>query len=95
MEIQKKTRKFQDGGAAPAQQAPQQGAPAEQPTGGAQDPMAQLLQAAAQASQTKDCQTALAVCDALVQLAQGQGGEAPAEQPTYQKQGGKLVRVKK
>lgn len=91
MEIQKKTRKFQDGGAAPAQQAP----PAEQPTGGAQDPMAQLLQAAAQASQTKDCQTALAVCDALVQLAQGQGGEAPAEQPTYQKQGGKLVRVKK
>lgn len=60
--------------------------------------MAQLLQAAAQASQTKDCQTALAVCDALVQLAQGQGqqgGEAPAEQPTYQKQGGKLVRVKK
>jgi hypothetical protein len=62
------------------------------------DPMQQLIQAAAQAVQSQDCQTALQVCQALVEAASGGGGggqqapeEAPAEQPVYRK-GGKLLR---
>ena len=45
-------KKFQEGGAMPPQGAPQgaeQGAPEEQGAGAEQDPMAMLLQAAAQA----------------------------------------------
>lgn len=89
-------KKFQDGGAMAPEAAPQGaeqgGAPAEQ--GAEQDPMAMLLQAAAQALQNQDCNMAMQVCQALVQLAQqGQGGGAPEEagQPVYKK-GGKLVR---
>ena len=46
-------RKFQEGGAAPTEQAaPQNG----------QDPMAQLVQGAAQAVQSGDCNVAMQVC---------------------------------
>lgn len=78
-------RKFQEGGAAPAPQ-------------GGEDPMVMLLQMAAQAVQSQDCQAALQVCDALLQLvqqAQGGGGapaeEAPQGEPVYRR-GGRLVR---
>lgn len=105
MEIKEKVKKFQQGGAAPAPQdpnaggtpaagAPQEGAPQE---GGEQDPMAQILQVAGQAVQTQDCQAAMAVCQALMQIAQGgQGGpeQAPQEEPTFARQGAKLVRVR-
>ena len=50
-------KKFQEGGAMPPQGAPQgaeQGAPEEQGAGAEQDPMAMLLQAAAQALQNQD-----------------------------------------
>ena len=89
-------KKFQEGGAMSPQGAPQgaeQGAPEEQGAGAEQDPMAMLLQAAAQALQNQDCNMAMQVCQALVQTAQqGQGG-APKEagQPVYRK-GGRLVR---
>lgn len=89
-------KKFQEGGAMPPQGAPQgaeQGAPEEQGAGAEQDPMAMLLQAAAQALQNQDCNMAVQVCQVLVQMAQqGQGG-APEEagQPVYRK-GGRLVR---
>lgn len=87
--------KFQEGGAmpaeAPVEEAPTEGAPAPEEQGG--DPMQQLLQVAAQALQAQDCQAAMAVCEALMQLAQGgaPAEEAPAEQPVY-KMGGKLSR---
>ena len=101
MKIQVKNNQFvkflQEGGqmvseasapeAAPApEQAPEQGG----------DPLEQIVMAAAQAVQTQDAQLALQVCQALVELAQGGGGEpAPAapegQAPVYRK-GGRLVR---
>ena len=54
---------------APAETAPEQAA--------VQDPMQQLLQVAVQAVQNQDCEAAMAVCQALLQLAQG---GAPQEQ---------------
>lgn len=100
-----KLRKFQDGGAAAPQdngeaqesaQTPQQDQGAPQEQGGGQDPIMQIAQAAAQALQGQDCQAALAVCQAFLQLIQQQQGGAPEEQapegePVY-RAGGKLVR---
>ena len=88
MKIVNKFRKFQEGGAvAPQEAAPQQGAE--------QDPMAQILNVAAQAIQTQNCEAAMAVCQALMQLAGGAaGGEAPAEEPTFARNGAKLVRIR-
>jgi hypothetical protein len=100
MKVRNKFMKFQDGGAAPAPQD-QGGAPQDQgqrqapEEGQEQDPMAQILQVAAQAVQKQDCQAALAVCQALMQLAQGVGGQEQAPQePTFARKGAKLVRVK-
>ena len=105
MKITSKISKFQMGGAAPAPAedpaaaqggAPMEGgAPAE---GGAEggDPMAQILQVAAQAVQTQNCEAAMAVCQALMQIAQG--GAAPEqapEEPTFARNGAKLVRVRR
>lgn len=106
MKIESKISKFQMGGAAPAPEsapapAPEQGGQA--PTGGeAQntggDPLVQILQVAAQAVQTQNCEAAMAVCQGLMDLAaQSQGGapaEAPQEEPTFARNGAKLVRVK-
>ena len=96
-------RRFQDGGAMPAEGAPMEEAPMG-PEGGAPegggDPMMQLIQVAAQALQEQNCEAAMAVCQALVQLAQGGAGgpapeEAPAEEPTFAKRGGRLMRVRR
>jgi hypothetical protein len=90
--LEKEVKKFQEGGAMPAEGgapasepapagAPEGGAAPAGPEGGV-DPMQQILQAAMQAVQTKDGQLALQVCAALVQLAQGGAGAptgAPAE----------------
>lgn len=47
--------------------------------GGGEDPMQQLIMAAQQATESGDCQVALQVCGAIVQLAsQGAEGGAPA-----------------
>lgn len=93
----KNVKKFQMGGAAPEAapaEAPMEGAPEEggAPAGG-EDPMAQILQVAAQAVQTQNCEAAMAVCQALVQIAQG-GAGAPAEEPTFARNGAKLTRVR-
>ena len=80
----KQPKFLQEGG---QMEAPAQAAPAE---GGGQDPMAQLLEAAAQAVQTQDGQLALQVCQALVEMAGG-GQPAPEQEPVYRR-GGKLVR---
>ena len=100
MEI--KMRKFQAGGpAAPAQdqKAPAGGAESAQaPQGGeqGQDPLMQIAQAASQALQNQDCDTAFAVCQAFIQLIQQSGGgeqqqAAPEGEPVY-RAGGKLVK---
>ena len=99
MEVKPKVKKFQEGGPAPmpAEQPtpaePQSGAPAE---GGADQMLMQLAQMAAEALQSGDCNTALAVCEGFMgliqQASQGQGGEAaPQGEPVY-KRGGTLVR---
>lgn len=90
-----KLRKFQEGGAAPVAGAPtdQSQAPGQTQE---QDPLAQIAQMAMQALQNKDCNAAMQVCAAFVQMLQqsqqGQGtGQAPEGEPVYRK-GGKLVR---
>lgn len=91
-------RKFQEGGpvqgpetpeAAPEGGAPGQGAP----EGG--DPTAQILEAATAALQNQDCNLAMQVLQALVQMLGGGAPEGPAapegQQPVFKK-GGKLSR---
>jgi hypothetical protein len=91
MKITSKVKKFQEGGVvAPEQEMPQE-APVESQEG-AQDPMQQILQVAAQAVQSQNCEAAMAVCQALLQLVQGGAEQAPQE-PTFAKRGAKLVKV--
>ena len=100
MKIQSKVARFmQQGGAAPVPQDPAAGgAPAEGAPEGAQagNPMEQILQMAAQAVQTGNCEAALAVCQTLMSAAQGGmgPGEAPQEEPTFARNGSKLRRVR-
>lgn len=96
---EKVIKKFQEGGAMPAEgtpveQTPEGGAPVE---GGGEDPLMQLAQAAMQALQSQDCQMAMQVCQAFVQMiqqAQGGAPEQPQGQPIYKK-GGKLLRYER
>ena len=83
-------------GAAPeggAPMPPEGGAP-EGPQGG-EDPLMQIAQMAAQALQTQDCNMAMQVCEAFIQLiqqAQGPAAEsAPQGEPVFAK-GGKLLK---
>lgn len=82
-------------GGAPAPEAG--GAPAEGGTpeeGG--DPIMQIAQVAMQALETEDCEAAMAVCEAFIQLIQQSQGGAPEEaapegEPVY-RNGGVLSR---
>ena len=91
-----KVAKFQEGGPMPAEEAPMEQAPAEggAPAGGSpEDMLMQMAQLAMQALQGQDCDAAMAVCQAFVEMIksqQGGGGAAP-EEPVY-RAGGKLVR---
>lgn len=84
-------KKFQAGG-------PMGGEAAPAPEAQGQDPLMQVIEMAQQAIQSKDCQMALGVCDMLLQIVQqSQGGApgaapAPEAQPTFARQGGKLVK---
>lgn len=94
---------LQEGGGMPEEAAPEAAsAPQATPEQGGGDPLMQLAQMAMQALQAQDCNAAMQVCEAFVQLvqqAQGGGaptgpeGPAPEEQgePVY-KAGGRLVR---
>ena len=82
-------------GGAPAPEAG--GAPEEAgaPAGG-EDPIMQIAQVAMQALQTQDCEAAMAVCEAFIQLIQQSQGGAPEEaapegEPVY-RNGGVLSR---
>lgn len=95
MKIQSKISRFQQGGAAPVPQDPAAGgAPAEGAQAG--NSMEQILQVAAQAVQTGNCEAALAVCQTLMSATQGGmgPGEAPQEEPTFARNGSKLRRVR-
>lgn len=100
------TRKFQVGGAIPA------GAPAAEPTveggapvdetapdqGGEQDPIMMLAQMSAQAIQSQDCQMAMQVCQAFLEIVQQMQGGAPEEpqgEPVFRKGGTLVRRIKK
>lgn len=100
------TRKFQVGGAMPA------GAPTENPTvgggaptgepapdqGGEQDPIMMLAQMSAQAIQAQDCQMAMQVCQAFLEIVQQMQGGAPEEpqgEPVFRKGGTLVRRIKK
>ena len=89
-----KVKKFQEGGAMPAEEAPMEQAPAQEQAGGSpEDALMQLAQLAMQALQNQDCESAMAVCQGfveMIQASQGGGGAAP-EEPVY-RAGGKLVR---
>ena len=88
-------KKFQEGGemaaegGAPVEAAPAEGAPTE---GG--DPMEQILMACQQALETQDCNLAMQICQAIIQMAGGGAQEAPAAPegaaPVYKK-GGRLA----
>lgn len=70
------------------------GAPAAAPAEGGGDPMQQLLMACQQAVESQDCNLAMQVCQALMQMAGGGGEPAPQEapgEPVY-RMGGKLSR---
>lgn len=82
---------MQEGGVAP-EAAPVEEAPAAPEQGGS--PEEQLLMACQQALQTQDCNLAMQVCQAILQMMGGGAEEAaPAapegQQPVYKK-GGKL-----
>lgn len=92
-------QKFQEGGPvedpamaggapAPEEVPAEGGAPA-----GGEDPMQQLLMACEQVLQTQDCNLAMQVCQALMQMAGGGGEPAPAApegaEPVYRR-GGRL-----
>lgn len=85
-----KLRKYQQGGPMPAEAAVDPamagGAPAPE-----QDPIMMMAEGAMIALQNQDCQTAMQVCEMLLQLVQGAQGAAPAGEPVFRK-GGKLAR---
>lgn len=101
----KNIRKFQEGGPMPEDPAMAEGAPMEEapmeegaPQGGG-DPLMQIAEMAMQALQSQDCNMAMQVCQAFIQLVQqAQGGGAPAEpqgEPVFRR-GGKLAyRIRK
>lgn len=85
---------MQEGGPAPAPAENPNAAPAapEAPQGG-EDPMQQLMMACQQALETQDCNLAMQVCQAIMQMIGGgapEGPAAPEGQAPVFKKGGKL-----
>ena len=80
----------QTGGAPVQEQAPEQE--------GEQDPMVILAQMSAQAIQSQDCQMAMQVCQAFLEIIQQMQGGAPEEpqgEPVFRKGGVLVRRIKK
>ncbi len=94
--VPKNIRKHQEGGAmAPAEEPAEATAPAQ----GGQDPLTMLAEGAMQALQNQDCNLAMQVCQALVQLVQQMANGTPQEasqgEPVFKKGGILLRRIKK
>ena len=81
---EKQIKKFQEGGAMPAEAA-SAAAPVQE------DPIAMLAEMSMQALQTQDCQIAMQVCEGFVALIQQMQGGAPAPQEPVFRKGGKIV----
>ena len=84
---------LQEGGAvaAPAEDsnaAPAEGTPATPESG--EDPMQQIAMACQQALETQDCNLAMQVCQAIMQMIGGGAPAAPEGQQPVFKKGGKL-----
>lgn len=80
------------GGGVPPEAAP---APEQ---GGGQDPIMMLAQMSAQALQSQDCQLAMQVCQAFIEIVQQMQGGAPEEpqgEPVFRKGGILVRRIKK
>lgn len=98
--LKNSVKKFQTGGSLETpQEMPQEapmneGAPApeEAPQGGEQDPLVILAQMSAQALQNQDCQMAMQVCQAFMQIAQQMTAPEPQGEPVFARNGCKLVR---
>lgn len=95
-------RKFQVGGPMPApaeEPAAEAMPPAQEPQqGGEQDPMMMLAQMSAQAIQSQDCQMAMQVCQAFLEIIQQMQGGAPQQpqgEPVFRKGGVLVRRIKK
>lgn len=86
-------KKLQEGGEMPTE-APVEGAPAEAPAEGG-DPTEQILMACQQALETQDCNLAMQVLQAIMQMLGGGAPEAapaaPEGQAPVYKKGGKLA----
>lgn len=112
MKITPKVKKFQQGGTVAPEAAPVEdpnanggapvegGAPEAAPeAGGQEDPMVMLAQMSMQALQNQDCQAAMQVCQAFIQIVQQMQGQAPQEpqgEPVFARHGAKIVaRIKK
>ena len=79
-----------EGGAPVEETAPEQG--------GEQDPIMMLAQMSAQALQSQDCQMAMQVCQAFMEIVQQMQGGAPEEpqgEPVFRKSGILVRRIKK
>ena len=86
---------MQEGGVAP-EAAPAEETSATPEQGGS--PEEQILMACQQALQTQDCNLAMQVCQAIMQMLGGQQQApptAPQEQEPVYKKGGKLIRFQK
>lgn len=102
MKLNSKVLKYQAGGEIPADPAmEQQGAPAPEqgaPAPGGQDEMmAQLQQIATEIIQQMGPDAAAMLAQMIMEMLQGGGGEQlpPEEQqPVYQRNGGRLVRIR-
>ena len=99
-------RKFQMGGPvgpeAPVEEPTVEGgAPVEESAPeqrGEQDPIMMLAQMSAQALQSRDCQMAMQVCQAFIEIVQQMQGGAPGEpqgEPVFRKGGILVRRIKK
>ena len=90
MKLSRKINKFQEGGEMESPEVAPEGAEPMPEQGG--DPLEQIAQMAMQALQTQDCNLAMQVCDAFIQIIQQAQGGAPQAQgePVFRK-GGKLA----
>lgn len=106
MKFTPKIKKFQEGGIAPTpqaeempvEQASMEEAPVEETSAQEQNPLIIIAEGAMQALQTQDCNMAMQVCQAMVQLVQQAAGpapEAPQGEPVFRKGGVLVRRIKK
>lgn len=98
MKFNPNIRKMQEGGAAPMAQEEQQVQSTQQPAQpSVEEVQAQLMQIAESVIQQLGPEAAQMVAELILQMLQQGGGQSaptPETQPAYQRQGGRLIRIK-